>query len=433
MSEASSANEHGLISDAGKSADNVAGIGKSQGRVFVRWIVAFVMLAAVVTGFFDRISIAVLFTDKGFNSAIGTNFHPVALGFLMTAFLFAYALSALLLSFLGDLFGARRTLGYAAGVWGVLMFLMGSCNSYVLMAAYRILLGISEGPQFSLISKAIRQWFPAGEQARANSIWMMGSPIGSAIGFPLTVWLVAAFGWRSSFYVLGLISLVFVMPLVLVIMRKPSSDAGTDAHQEVSTSPVSKIEGIRQLLKNPRVWMLCGYGIGMLTFLWGLNGWLPTYLSRARHFNMREMGFYASLPFILMFLAEVASGYLADKTGKCARNSMFGLCSAGILLFFATQVSDAHMSALLIALSAAGLGFGAPTHYALAMRILPSSLTSTGIGVINGIGNLVGAMAPIAIGWLIDRTGSFQVGLLVIVFAGIFGGLSLVPLVRSRI
>ncbi|MEI9915934.1 MAG: MFS transporter [Methylovirgula sp.] len=391
------------------------------------------LLAAVVTGFFDRISIAVLFTDKAFNSTLGTNFQPLALGLLMTAFLFAYAISALLLSFVGDLFGARRTLGYAAGAWGVLMILMGGCRSYMAMIAYRIALGIAEGPQFSLISGAIRQWFPTGEQARANSIWMIGSPLGSAIGFPLTIWLVATFGWRSSFYVLGFLTLIVVMPLIFIVMRQPPA---ATAPERTSASPnegMAPAETVWDLIKTPRVWMLCGYGTGMLTFLWGLNGWLPTYLQRVRHFNIHQMGFYSSLPFALMFIAEVASGYIADKTDKRARNSLFGLCSAGILLFLATLVSDGHLSAILIALSTAALGFGSPTHYALAMRVLPPALTSTGIGIINGVGNLLGALAPTLIGLIITRTGNFQIGLLVIVFASIFGSLSLIPLVRAKL
>jgi sugar phosphate permease len=434
MSDIPSNGEAATMPETISASERMSDDAAVASRRWWRWLVAFVLLAAVVTGFFDRISIAVLFTDKAFNSALGTNFQPLALGLLMTAFLFAYAISSLLLSFVGDLFGARRTLGYAAGAWGVLMILMGGSRSYMAMIAYRIALGIAEGPQFSLISGAIRQWFPTREQARANSIWMIGSPLGSAIGFPLTIWLVATFGWRSSFYVLGFLTLIVVMPLIFIVMRRPPQAAAPDEQASpVSGEGANPVETVRDLIKTPRVWMLCGYGTGMLTFLWGLNGWLPTYLQRVRHFNIHQMGFYSSLPFVLMFIAEVASGYIADKTDRRARNSLFGLCSAGILLFLATLVSDGHLSAILIALSTAALGFGSPTHYALAMRVLPPALTSTGIGIINGVGNLLAALAPTLIGWIIASTGNFQIGLLVIVFASIFGGLSLIPLVRAKL
>jgi len=184
-----------------------------------RWLVAAVLLAGLISAFFDRISIAVLFTNEGFYTGMGTGFDPAKLGLLMTAFLIPYALSAFLLSFTGDLFGPRRALCVAAAVWGCLMLLMGSAASYGTMICYRIALGVTEGPQFSWTVKLIKRWFPPAEYARANSFWLVGSPVGSAIGFPLTIWLVTSFGWRVSFYTLGVLNLVVIWPMLIVVVR----------------------------------------------------------------------------------------------------------------------------------------------------------------------------------------------------------------------
>jgi sugar phosphate permease len=395
-----------------------------------RWIVGAVMLVTVIAGFFDRISIAVLFTDPGFNAAMGTGFRPAVLGLLMTSFLLAYAFSAILLSFVGDLLGPRRALGFAAGLWGVLMVLMGSCGSYAAMVVYRALLGVSEGPQFSLIAKTVRRWFPGHERARANAMWMVGSPIGSAIGFPLTIWLVASFGWRASFYVLGMLSLVFVMPLVLAVVRDQPPDAAEAPSEVVADRAPLRWADVRLVLGDTRVWMLSAYGTGLLTYLWGLNGWLPTYLLRERHFDLHHMGFYSSLPFILMLITELTSAYLSDLLQKRALFSVVGLLGAGLLLLAGTRVDDPRAAAILIALSAGSLGFGIPTQYALALKVLPAAATATGIGVINGIGNLVGACAPALIGAIVAWSGTYQTGLLVIVVACILGALALSPMAR---
>jgi sugar phosphate permease len=396
-----------------------------------RWVIAFVMLATVVTGFFDRISIAVLFTDPGFNSVLGTGFKPATLGLLMTAFLLAYAMSAIFLSFLGDMLGPRKALGYAAGLWGIMMVLMGGCSSYATMVVYRIILGLSEGPQFSLISKAVQRWFPPREQGRANAIWMVGSPLGSAIGFPLTIWLVATYGWRASFYVLGVLSFAIVMPLILSAVRdQPAVPSHATGAIAAARTPF-RFADVGKVLADKRVWLLSAYGTGLLTYLWGLNGWLPTYLQRERHFDLHQMGFYSSLPFILMFAAEIASGYISDRTGRRALLSVIGLFTAGVLLFAGTLVHDPHAAAIIIALSAGAWGFGLPAQYALAMKVLPTEVTATGIGVINGIGNLVGACAPALIGWIVALTGNFQTGLLVVVVASILGSIALLPMVRS--
>jgi sugar phosphate permease len=392
-----------------------------------RWVVAGVLLLTIVTGFFDRISVAVLFTNPGFNAALGTGLHPAALGLLMTGFLLAYAVSALLLSVVGDLFGPRRALGTAALLWGGAMMVMGSCHSYAVMLLSRVALGVTEGPQFSFVAKAVQQWFPAGERSRATAIWMVGSPLGSAIGFPLTISLVAHYGWRASFFVFGAVNILLVAPLVFAVLRgAPATPA--------EAAPAARVRAadIRALLGDRHVWMLSVYCMGLMTYIWGLNSWLPTYLARARHFNLREMGFYSSLPFVLMFAGEIASGVLADRTGRRALISTAGLFLAGALLFVGTQMGSPAAAAVVIALSAACWGLATPSELSLAMRVLPPGATSAGIGLINGIGNLVGAAAPAAIGVVVAATGSFGSGLLVVVGMSMVCSLALLPMIRSH-
>jgi len=103
------------------------------------------------------------------------------------------------------------------------------------MIFYRIGLGIAEGPQFSWTMKAIKRWFPPAEYARANSIWLVGSPLGSTIGFPLTIWLVASFGWRASFYTFGALNLVVILPMLIAIVRDWPPNAPTEVRHAPSS------------------------------------------------------------------------------------------------------------------------------------------------------------------------------------------------------
>jgi MFS family permease len=392
-----------------------------------RWVVVLVLFGAVVVGFFDRISVAVLFTNADFYTSIGTGFNPAKLGLLMTAFLLAYGASSILLSVLGDLFGPSRTLGVVAAIWGVLMAWMGASSSFGSMLLARAVLGITEGPQFSLVSKLVHRWFPERERGRANAVWMAGTPIGSAIGFPLSLWLVHAYGWRMLFYVFGSLSFFVIAPLILTITR----DRKHLMPVERVATPKQKVSpGL--FLKNYRFWLITTFGCGLLMYLWGLNSWLPTYLERSRHFNLRQMGIYSSLPFILMFVGEMTSGWLSDRFGRKALLCAIGLFSAGCLLYVGTIVVDPYVAAIVIALSAGCCGLCMPAQYALSMEVLPASVIASGIGVQNGIGNLFGACSPVLIGWIVGRTGSFQSGLLVIVFASFVGSLLILPLIRRR-
>jgi len=394
-----------------------------------RWLVAGVLLLVVIAGFFDRISIAVLFTNSEFNQAIGIGFNPPMLGLLMTSFLFAYGVSGVLLSFIGDIYGPRRSLAVGATLWGVFMVLIGAASSFTSMIVYRVLLGLAEGPQFALVNKVVKRWFPKHEQARANSVWMIGSPLGSAIGFPLTIALVAAFGWRSSFYALAILNIVIIVPLVLMLVRDwpPHREAEARA-EEVSTTTMTGSIGI--FLKDWRFWMILIFNSACLVYLWGLNAWLPSYLEKVQHFDLKSIGFFASLPFILMFCGELLGGYISDRIGRRAIVCFIGLFMAGALIYVVSYVSNPYAAAVVMALSAGFWGSALPPLFAMAAQIIPPQVTASGVGVYNGAGNLIGACSPLLMGWIIGTAGNFNAGLLVLVGAGVLGSLFMLPLIK---
>jgi sugar phosphate permease len=394
-----------------------------------RWFVAGILLLVVISGFFDRISIAVLFTNHDFNTAIGTN-NPALLGLLMTSFLFAYGASGVALSFVGDIIGVRRSLAIASTIWGVLMALMGAASSYALMIFYRVLLGVAEGPQFSFVNKLVKQWFPPHEQARANSIWMIGSPLGSAIGFPLTIALIANFGWRASFYVLAMFNIAIMVPLILAFIYDRPQQAAR-APQTVNRPTAQSFKSdVGHFLSDWRFWLILIFNSACLLYLWGFNAWLPTYLQTVRHFELKSLGIFASLPFILMFFGELASGYISDRLGRRAVVCFVGLFCAGALIYLVPMVANPYLAAIVMALSAGFWGAALPPLFALAANIIPPSVTSSGVGVYNGVGNLVGACSPLLMGWIIGVAGNFNAGLMVLVFSGVIGACAMLPLLK---
>jgi len=394
-----------------------------------RWFIAGLLLLVVISGFFDRISIAVLFTNHDFVTTIGTG-NPALLGLLMTSFLFAYGASGVLLSFVGDIVGVRRSLAIASTIWGILMALIGAASSYTFMIFYRILLGIAEGPQFSFVNKLVKQWFPPHEQARANSIWMIGSPLGSAIGFPLTIALVAAFGWRASFYVLAIFNIVIIVPLILAFIHDRPQHQTAEVDIVARVTAQSFKSDIGHFLSDWRFWLILIFNSACLLYLWGFNAWLPSYLQQVRHFELKSLGIFASLPFILMFFGELAGGYISDRSGRRAAVCFVGLFCAGGLIYVVPMMADPYLAAIVMALSAGFWGAALPPLFALAANIIPPSVTSSGVGVYNGVGNLVGACSPLLMGWIIGVAGNFDAGLMVLVLSGMIGACAMLPLLK---
>jgi sugar phosphate permease len=149
----------------------------------VRWAIPLSLLACVLLAFFDKISIAALFSDSHFQQAMGIDFDTTRLGILMSAFLLSYGFSSVLLSGLGDRIAPLRLLTGMMVVWCILMVMMGFTHNYALMVMLRILLGIAEGPLFPLAFAIVRHTFRSGYR-RATMLWLLGTPVGAAIGFP---------------------------------------------------------------------------------------------------------------------------------------------------------------------------------------------------------------------------------------------------------
>lgn len=393
-----------------------------------RWVIALILFLAVLSAFFDRISVAVLFTNKDFQDAMGTGFNPTRLGLLMTAFIFAYGISGVLLSFVADLFGLRRSLTAITVLWGVFMALMSGAGSFSSMLAFRVLLGVAEGPQFSITNSLVKRWFPRREQARANAIWMIGSPLGSAIGFPLMIYLETNFGWRSAFLFLAGLNLFVILPLVLLFLRDQPASVGPMVRRGVGEA--SYLSQVGQFCRDWRFWMLVIFNSAALIYLWGLNSWLPSYLIRARGFDPRQTSLFAFLPFFTMFLGELFSAFVSDKTGRRAGICFVSLFCAGVAMYGVSVVANAQAAALMIAISTFFWGAALPPLFALSLQILPPGAIASGVGVFNGIGNIIGSTSPLAMGWLIAETGSFDAGLMVLVAAAMLGSLAMLPLVR---
>ncbi len=395
-----------------------------------RWWVVAVLMCAVVFGFFDRISVAVLFTWVPFQDAMGTGFNPARLGLLMSVFLFAYALSAIFLSFVGDLLGHKRSLALSTTIWGLAMAGMGMVGSYPMMLVGRAVLGVAEGPQFSFASALVRRWFPRREQSRASSIWLVGSPLGSAIGFPLVGFLVTSYGWRQSFFVLGAFNLLIVLPLVLLVVRE--WPAGAVAHRAAKPDRAAYRATVATFLRDWKFWVLVLFNVGALIYLWGLNSWLPTYLVKSRGIDLKSAGALSSLPFIAMFCGEVGGALASDRIGRHAVIAGTGMLVAALMMFVGTQMPSTTGALVAMTISACGWGVAIPTYFALTLRVLPPSAVAAGVGVFNGVGNLVGALAPVLIGAIIAETGSFDSGLLVLVGAPLISAVSLFSMAGLR-
>lgn len=395
----------------------------------VRWSVPAALFACVLLAFFDKISIAALFSDHEFQQAMGIGFDPTRLGLLMSAFLFSYGFSSMLLSGIGDRLNPVKVLIGMMVTWGVLMVLMGMTRSYHTMMTLRILLGIAEGPLLPMAYAIVRQAFPQRLQARATMLWLLGTPIGAALGFPVTLFILSRFNWETTFFFMAFLT-VPVMLLVLFGMRH--LNVARPAASTISKPAVAERKQLRrELFSTPHFWMICLFNIAFLTYLWGMNGWLPSYLIEGKGIHLEHAGYLSSLPFIAMLLGEVVGAWLSDKMDRRALACFISLCGAGIGLGVVLYMQGTYSVIAAMSFSTFMWGAGAPNIFALLAKATSSRVSATAGGVFNGLGNFAGALAPVLMGALIAATGNMDNGLLFLVVMAFVGCAILLPLLNK--
>ncbi|CND03849.1 MFS transporter [Yersinia pseudotuberculosis] len=419
------------IQEVDKTNDLSPDPASSKQETPIHWSIPLALLACVLLAFFDKVSIAALFSDPAFQNALGIDFDTTRLGMLMTAFLLSYGFSSTFLSGIGDRFSPTKVLIGMMMIWGVLMVLMGLTRSYNTMIVLRILLGIAEGPLFPLAFAIVRHSFPQRLQARATMLWLLGTPIGAAIGFPLTLFILHRWGWEATFFIMGVLTLPVMLMVYyglrhVKIERNIQSADGVRTPQEVATRKQDRHE----LFTSSHFWLVCIFNIAFLTYLWGINGWLPSYLIKGKGIDLAFVGYLASVPFVAMLVGEVLGAWFSDRLDRRALSCFLSLCGAGVGLIAVLYVQNTYAVIAAMAFSTFMWGVGAPNVFALLAKVISKQVSATAGGVFNGLGNFAGALAPVVMGALIATFNSMDSGLIFLVVMALTGSMVLLPLLR---
>src|SRR5207248_8864841 len=161
-------------------------------------LLRFAFALSVVT-YLDRVCIA---TAARF---IRDELHVsgVQMGWVFSAFTFAYAIFEIPSGWLGDTIGPRKVLTRIVLWWSVFTMATGAAWNFVSLLTCRFLFGAGEAGAFPNTSRSFAEMFPLKERGRAHGIIFMATRLGGALAPPLAVFIIAAAGWRPSFWIFG--------------------------------------------------------------------------------------------------------------------------------------------------------------------------------------------------------------------------------------
>jgi MFS family permease len=348
---------------------------------------------------------------------------PVALGYLFSSFLWAYVLMMLLGGRMIDSFGAHRVAAICATIWSAAQILTGAAGGFASMLMTRLGLGIGEAPVSPISYRSVRDWGPFTEHGTAIGVIQSGTLLGPALGAPLVAWLIEATSWRASFYVTGLIGLVWVAIWIAFVstpertrwLPEPERQRILAERDASNVHPEGGGIGYRGLIRSPSMWGLAiSQGCAVYSLYLYLS-WLPNYLQTARGVSMVNSGLFTSVPFLVGAVVIVLVNWIGDamlspaavRTGR--RRVVVVVCL--VLAAGGMAIPYVDSLALVVVLTILPVSFSntaTATNAALTSDLLrsPADAGRAFAFLVLG-GNLFGLLAPIVTGYIVQATGSF--------------------------
>ena len=217
------------------------------------WYALGVLVLVYIINFIDRQILSILVADIKADLRV----TDAQIGFLYgTAFAVFYALFGIPLGRLADSWYRGRLMAMGLALWSSMTALSGFANSFGMLAAARIGVGIGEASASPAAYSMISDWFPKERRATALSIYSSGLYIGGALSLPIGGFVVSRWnaaypdaagaplglaGWQAAFLAVGVPGLL--VALWVLTLREPQRGAS---------------DGLPQPIVRPNAWRAFG-------------------------------------------------------------------------------------------------------------------------------------------------------------------------------
>ena len=370
----------------------------------------------IAIAYLDRVCIAI--AAPAIKSELGLS--DTRMGLVFSAFTLSYALFEIPSGWFADRFGARVALTRIVTWWSAMTAATGLASGFASLFAVRLLFGVGEAGAFPASARVYARWLPVSLRGRLFGVLLMAAALSGALTQPLVVALVSSIGWRPTFAVFGALGIVWAGVWWLWFRDDPRDHRGVNEAElaliAAGGAETSGHESVpwRALVQNRALVALCAMYFGAIYGWYFYLTWLPTYLLRARGFDLAQVGWLAALPMLAIALGVYLGGWACDRLAPrfglrvAARTpALIGLPLAACAVVGAALVPEPIHAALLLAAAAGLAGLGIAPAWTLCLEIGgPHAGVVT--GTMNMFGNLGGTLSPVIVGLCVDRLGSWS-------------------------
>jgi len=363
------------------------------------------VLSAV--SYLDRVNISIA------AKSIAPAYHlsNVQLGKVFSSLLLGYALFQTVGGRLADRFGPRRVLTAGVLWWGVFTALTALVPAHIRGAifffmAVRFLLGAGEAVIYPSANQFVARWVPTRERGIANGWIFAGVGAGAGLTPPFITYVMAHYGWRTSFWLCALAGLLAGAVWYLASRDTPAehprvSPAELSLIQSGLTAPDSTrdrgaLVSWKRVLKSKDVWALTLAYFSYGYVAWIFFSWFFLYLAGARGLDLKASAFYASIPPLAMLVGCLLGGTINDRVtqwrgprlGRCGI-AVFAIAVAGVFIALGSQVRSAGLASLVLAGGAGTLYLSQSSFWSVTADI--SGASSGSVSGFMNTGNQIGA------------------------------------------
>ena len=382
----------------------------------VNRVIALLALSALIN-YIDRGNLSI--AAPLLKSELGLSFSQ--LGILLSSFFWTYSLFLPVSGWLADRFDAKWVMAFGFFLWSGATAVTGGLHAFGALLVARLMLGMGESVAYPCYARTLVRHVPEVGRGFANALIAAGVGCGPALGTFFGGTLMARYGWRPFFIVLGIISMAWLIPWFLWVPR-----AGT------AISHVEKGgDWFLRLVSQRSLWGTCGGLFGANYVLYFEITWLPTYLVHERHFSLGTMAKIGGVGYLCYSAGAVIFGWISDRwiaaggSPTLVRKTFAGIGagSAGLLLL-GCALAGPTASVILLLLAFGAGGMCGSNIWAITQTIAGPKMAGRWTGLQNFLGNLAGIIAPWVTGFVIDYTGRFIVAFAIMAVVAMLAALS---------
>ncbi len=342
------------------------------------------------------------------------------LGQVIGTFGITYTLFQILGGWIGDKWGARRTLFVCGLVWASATVLTGLASGLAMLYGVRLLLGIGEGATFPVATRAMQSWTPPSKRGFAQGLTHAFSRVGNSITPPLVAALIGIVSWRGSFVALGLGSLLWVIAWFWYFRDVPAE------HRGITPADMAKLPNEGQGVTRTRLTTPWGplvrrmAPITLVYFcygwtLWLYLNWLPLYFVHEYSLKLSGSAIFSMLVFLAGVGGDYFGGVISDRILESTRDLRKARRDFVVASFIASVVCVLPLflthNLTIIVISLAGAFFCAELTigpmWSIPMDVAPR-YSGTASGLMNTGSAFAAVVSPIAFGYIVDWTGNWQ-------------------------